>query len=324
VTARVAPAAAAAEAAEPHAVAPRRVEVRGFPGWELRWADLRAAVVPALGGRIMSFRLARGSDRPDIELLWQAPDPASLKLHDLPAAHDLPALRRATGPRHFGGHKTWLAPRSRWGDGGWPFLDLEIGTYAVRLEAAAVEVTSPTCRETGMIFTRRLAFEGGGLRVSERMTNGGTALARFALWSVTQLAGRGRARFPLGGDPAIDLAPTEDGLPNEGLRVLDDVVELDCQHRRAARIGTAHAGGWVEADVVVDGGEVVCLRKSYEGLTSAGELPHGCVVEVYDFAPGRLDAFELELLTPVVALAPGATIGFTETWTATRAAEVFG
>jgi hypothetical protein len=287
---------------------------RGLLAWQVAGIDCAAVVVPELGGRIMSFR-ATGRGR-HAEVLWQADDPVALKLPDLPGATDLAALRRSLGPLHYGGHKTWLAPQSTWGAGRWPFLDLENGTYAAHV-GECLELRSPVCRETGMQLTRRVrAGERGGLHVREQLVNRGRAAARFGLWSVTQVAGRGVVDFPTGGRPVMRFgadgraSPTHDVVPGP-----DGVATLACDHAVAAKHGTPHAGGWVEARI-----GAAHFHKAYSGLGD-GAWPHGCALEVYDFGPDGPDCFEIELLTPVATLRPGEGLGFAELWRVSIAAE---
>ncbi len=294
----------------------RPTTYRSFAAWEIKGALVSATVVPELGGRIMSYRLLGDGQDPAIELLWQAADPRALLLAEVLQSDDLTDLRRRLGPRHLGGHKTWLAPQSSWGDGLWPFLDLDCGTYTTTIEpSGAVALASPICRETGMRLSRRIDVDSSGrLRVEERMTNEGSATARFGLWSVTQVMGGGVARFPVG--PIGDLRDSGGTEPGADLYVAGGVAAFACRHERPRKIGTAFAGGWIEAVVPSGDGAHVRFRKEYIGAGAGGELPHGCAVEIYDFGPGGLDAFEVELLTGVATLEPGSSRGFTEVWSA--------
>jgi hypothetical protein len=305
--------------ASPAPSAARTVDYRGFAAWRLDGATTSATLVPELGGRIMSFRLHDEPHDEGIELLWQAADPRALKVRDLPEVRHLTSGRRALGPLHYGGHKTWIAPQASWGDGVWPFLDLDNGTWAFDLvDERVVELISPVCRETGIQLARRVAYEASALRVTERLTNRGEAPAVCGLWSVTQLAGRARVRFPVDERGVVDLSPAGAGAPAV-VRTRQGVAEVDCCQRGPTKVGTPHAGGWLEAALAPRPGAAVRFTKRYEARhAAAGDWPHGCAVEVYDFAPGSLPCVEVELLSPVTRLRPGDSVGFTERWTADR------
>jgi hypothetical protein len=143
--------------------------------------------------------------------------------------------------------------------------------------------------------------------VEHAIENASAATVAWAPWDVHELRGPGvvyAARRP--GSPFRDGAkafPAEgdsEGARPDVVRVMDDVVAIDCRRPRWFKFGT-DAGGWALAVVETPAG-LAGYRKQVP-FVERGPYAHGCVVEVYNSPHAAY--FEAEVHGPVATLAPG-------------------
>lgn len=283
----------------------QRGDVCGWDGTWLRRGPLALGLVPQVGGRVMSLRWR------DRELAWVHPDHRGRTV-DVAGAADPSALRRRIGFVHWGGDKTWLAPQERWLDE-IPFVDLDAGAWtAEAVGDAAVAMTSPVCRETGVRLRRTVALAGedGAFSVTHEIENAGRVPATWGLWDVQQLVQPAVAFLPrrTQGSPfpdGVKAFPAEgdsEGLRATVVRTLGDVVAIDCTARRWCKYGTDADEGWALSVQRFDDVHVAHVKAV--APDPARRWAHGCAAEVFCAVKGPY--LELEVHGPVTTLAPGA------------------
>jgi hypothetical protein len=291
-----------------------RGRFKGWEAWRLLSGPLELVVVPQVGGRIMGL-LWRGHD-----LAFTQPERQGL-VEDLVAVADLRARKREMGFPLWGGDKTWLGPQDRWTEGV-PFLDLDSGAYEAVLvrhepDEAALRLVSPACRETGVRLERTLAVSSGaaGWRLAHRLVNASPAPVEWALWDVLMLRRPGRVYLPRNPSSAFPAGVKQ--FANEGSLCnlascafdgLGDLAVIRCDEARAFKAGVDSAEGWLLGVVETPGGLVGCSKRvpTFPGAA----YPHGCVAEVFNAE--RYDYLELEILGPIVRLAPGDSLTLEE------------
>jgi hypothetical protein len=277
---------------------------------------ITVVTTPAYGGRTMQYRLAdRGFFFENPAAIGQSFAPAWAAKHW----------------GNYGGFKTWLAPQARWG--GPPDPALDGAEFDVRVERAggreaAILLTSPPDRARGVRLSRRLTIYAGSTRVTVAQTleNMGEREVEWSLWGVTQMAcgpaglsAREREmqpgyllRFPLnpqskfpGGYRVIDGEAKNPQWPAEKIPGLMTARYLGLP----GKIGADSPGGWMAWENQRTGDIYV---KRFPYTAGAAYPDEGCSVEVY--ADGSLPYLEMEVLSPLVKLAPGKTYTFTEDW----------
>lgn len=290
----------------------RPADVRGRPGLRAAAGGVEVGVVPGVGGRIASLRLD-GEEVLFVEARrWAAPfDAAAVRDRDLEAA------KRALGFPLWGGDKTWVSPQTAW-RGGTPPLDLDSGAYEARVEGAAVLLTSPLCRETGVRITRRIEVRpGGAIALEETIRNEGAAPAERGVWNVTQV-----------GQPFDVFLP----VPPEGLRTYEEegseavvrrLVRAEGRWTRIAcdaavrfKVGATPAEGLVVA-LRRDGAGTLALVRRFE-VRPGARYAHGASVEVFhqSFHP----YLEIEAHAPFAPIPPGGSTTLRQTWRLERLA----
>jgi hypothetical protein len=215
------------------------------------------------------------------------------------------------GPyRLYGGHRLWLAPEAA-GRNTAPDGD---GMAVARL-ADGVRLTARPDLETGCVRTIevRLDPRRAVLRVDHEVCNGGPSPVELAPWAITQLPPGGTALLP-----QATAAPGHRMRPNRlvalwpysswddpRLVLHDGFVAVHGDEGPDLKVGCADHAGW--AAWVHDG---VALVRRWTAQPGAVYPDLGCSAEVY--AAQRFT--ELEVLGPIVTLAPGERSAHTETW----------
>jgi hypothetical protein len=150
---------------------------------------LRAGVVPALGGRLLSLRLG------ERELLHRDPDLLDSALRPTGADGALGALDGTMATwRNWGGDKTWPAPQGWDGPDQWagpPDPILDGGPYSAAVEPLSVALTSAPDPRTGVRIHRRLRLDPrrAVLHLDLAFENVARGPVRWAIWNVTQVPG---------------------------------------------------------------------------------------------------------------------------------------
>jgi hypothetical protein len=209
-----------------------------------------------------------------------------------------------------GGHRLWFAPEDP-ELGAVPDRD---GLVAERI-ADGLRLVGAVEPGTGLVRTIEVRLEPGlpVLDLRHELRNTGTDTLEIAPWSITQL--------PLGGRVLLPQAPAIPGhrvRPNRNvvlwpytswedprIRIRDGLVTVEAAGGAELKLGSFDEAGWVA--YVRDG--VALVRR----FVPAPAEPHpdlGCNVETY-CGPHFL---ELEILSPLRALAPGDAVELHERW----------
>ena len=303
--------------------------VRDYKGWG--WTSyvmsnglVRLAVVPEIGGRVMEYSLGGHN--------FIYVNPRELGRTYIPSEDS---------PWHnFGGYKVWPAPQAEWivGGGGWPPPpNLDFGRYSCEVcvdspDSSVVFLESPVetldrwkCR--GLRFKRRIAIYRGStrVRVEQTMENCGKEVVRWSVWDVTQVVGCHPGRedygsfwvyFPIKGSRFggrgyyVMMGEEED--PQWKAKVAKGISAVQYLHH-GGKIGADSDEGWI---CYVDERDGYAYIKTFEHFPGKVYPDSGASVEV--FTSSGLPYVEVEVLSPLVELAPGGSYTFVEDWYATR------
>ncbi len=142
------------------------------------------AVVPRLGGRMLSFRFH------DEELLWRNPALLDERLRPrVPLDEPGPSATFAHW-QNWGGDKSWPAPQGWQGEGQWPGPPdavLDAGPYEVRERTSSrVTLESAPDERTGLTVRRTIECGADDLVVETRIRNTGSRDVRWSAWEVAQ------------------------------------------------------------------------------------------------------------------------------------------
>ncbi|HIE04530.1 MAG TPA: DUF4380 domain-containing protein [Candidatus Latescibacteria bacterium] len=299
--------------------------VRDYKGWG--WTSyvmsnglVRLAVVPEIGGRVMEYSL-EGHNFIYI-------NPQELGKTYVPSEDS---------PWHnFGGYKVWPAPQGEWlaGGGGWPPPpNLDFGRYSCEIsvnshDSSVVLLEGPPetfgrwkCR--GLKFKRRIAIYRGStrVRVEQAMENCGREVARWSVWDVTQVVGCHPGEedygsfwvyFPVREEGRCYYVMMGEEGPQWKGRVAEGVSAVQYLHH-GGKIGADSDGGWI---CYVDERDGYAYVKTFEYFPGETYPDSNASVEV--FTSSGLPYVEVEVLSPLVELAPGGSYTFVEDWYATR------
>jgi len=325
--------------------APCAVERSSYLDWptiRLTNGEIELHIAPDLGGRVIAF-IHRGHS-----FLWANRDLAGAII----TGEENGGSR---GPwRNYGGDKLWPAPQGWGGPGEWPGPGdpiLDGGVFEAQIlekgpETAAVRLQSPPDpARTGIRFERTIRIRRGDPRVvfENRMTNISDRPVAWSIWSVTQLDvsdpadPKGinrklavyapvnprshhylgyRVMFGQANDPQWTVAPSG--------RLFRGRYEYS-----VGKAGVDSAAGWLGFE---DGRAERSLIQRFR-FDPKGRYPHGNSVEFWFQGEGEFIAWgkranpaaagekilpyiEIEILSPVVRLAPGASYRFDTSWEA--------
>lgn len=332
----------------------RAVEHGGLTLLTVQTPDLTLGFLPQLGGRLVSVRSrGREFLWHDPRLLDDALHPVSggdgWVRRALDPATDADATSDGTAATmadwlNPGGAKTWPAPQGE-GEGHWhgpPDAVLDGGEFSVEVveEPGVVQVvlTSAADAASGLSVTRtfHVPARGGSFVQTSQFTNVSDRPVTWSVWEVVQVdsspgpdaeGAGGRGEVVVGterADPGVDLVQgtgpvTRTTTAGSTTVPVQDVV---------AKLGFRHADGAVD---FTRGGRTLRIAGTAlpltEGPDATGEHPDGgCRVELWlqhpvadplpQFEGLRPDAHyvELELLGPLVTLAPGRSTALHLHW----------
>ena len=290
-------------------------------GWRSYVMDnglITVAVVPDIGARVMQYDL---DGHPSI---YVNPDELG-KVHTPSSSSGWP---------NYGGFKNWPAPQDRWG---WPPPpNLDFGAYKVEVVLDSPDSCVVSCegpveqwKAPGLRFDRRLTIYRGSsrVRVEQTLINEGETEARWSVWDITQAIVNHPDEedwtnfwvyFPIKADSKFG----EDGFwvmsggetnPQWKAHVAEGVSAVQYLHNSGAKIGADSDAGWV---AYVDERDGYTYAKKFTCFEGAEYPDQGSPVEVY--TSNGLPYLEVEVLSPLVDLAPGASYTFTEDWYAAK------
>lgn len=313
--------------------------------------ELSLVLLPGVGGRLMSLR-ARPRGEPvgaGAELLWRNPDYLDADLRPVRPRSTWAPLDGGMGSwANLGGSKTWPAPQGWSGPDEWPGPPdavLDAGLWSVRTEvvgdAVGVTLTSPDDARTGLRVERTFWLPASGTRLHQRttFTNVSGVPVRWAPWEVCQVDTATGAGEPLGrARVEVDVEQTADrgGSPAPPLEIVQLVGRVEAQgpvdgawHLPVAdvvgKLGFTDASGRL-AYRRPDG---AALELSFAPVVGAPYPDGGARAELWFQCPlpGPLDGpgslhptaylVELEVLSPLVDIAPGGSVTQELVWDAT-------
>jgi len=274
-----------------------KIETTAFGGWAncLRIANEHAELIVTLeiGPRVISYQHSPGGKN----VLKTNSDELG-----------------KSGEDHFisrGGHRLWLSPeneRTSFPDN--TPVSHERLPNGVRLENAAV---APWHIKKTLTVT--LAEDSSQVKLEHRATNAGTSPATLATWGVTVMEAGGLEIIPR---PPMGQHP-HDRLPNR-LQVLwpytdtaderwrwgrDFVTLRQTPHSSPTKLGLQHRMKWI--GYLTRSTLFVKLVEFEEG---APYPDFGCNFETFSNA----NMLQIETLSPLRTLAPGESVGHTESW----------
>jgi hypothetical protein len=279
---------------------------------------ITVAVVPDIGARVMQYDL---DGHPSIYV-----NPGELGKVYTPSS--------SSGWPNYGGFKNWPAPQDRWG---WPPPPtLDFGAYNVEVALDSPDSCVVSCegpmeqwKAAGLRFDRRLTIyrASSRVRVEQTLINEGETEARWSVWDITQsiVNHPGEADwtnfwvyFPIKADSKFG----EDGFqvmsgppdnPQWKANVAEGISAVQYDHNSGAKIGSDSDGGWI---AYVDERDGYTYAKKFPYFEGAEYPDEGSSVEVY--TADVLPYLEVEVLSPLVDLAPGVSYTFTEDWYAAK------
>jgi hypothetical protein len=308
-----------------------------FLGWRAVHLDngiIKAVVVPDIGGRVLQF--------------WLAEHAFLFVNRSLVGRLFTPEENWGDGTisswKNYGGNKTWPAPQGWDGPDQWagpPDPVLDSGRFQlVAAEPRRAVVQSAPDPRTGLQITRELELEPAAARATLRRTmrNVSQRPVRWSLWDVTQFdcgTGTGAVR-----DGCWMIVPTNPDSHFPGRYVVQYGVADNGQWRtdRPGIFGIEYAGelgkvgldsqaGWIAFSDTRD--EWVFVHQ-YAVKPGATYPDDGATVEVWTHGPGKAagvdfsqpqlhgEFMEMEVLGPLVELAPGEDASAEIVWAACR------
>ncbi len=327
-------AAAAVVAAPVSASDAKKDTYRGWESLALRNGLVEVQAVPAIGGRVMQFKLG------DFEYLWVNDALAGRK----PTETGLGAEGEWL---NYGGDKLWPAPQGWDGEDQWPGPPdaiLDGSPHAATImtasgKAAAIQLVSRDDQRSGIRFSRMIRIHDNSTQVSfdSTMTNIDTRPRRWGIWQVTQLdAGRMKlsAYAPINPKSMHRRGYVElyGGPDHPSFRVdRENKVLATTYQRRVGKVGLDCTAGWAAA-MDEKTGHVFAEMFAWE---KDRKYPDDASVEFWLNGPGRIvvggkavdipddpaetpSYLESEILSPLAEIKPGESYSFHLDWFAAR------
>ncbi len=272
-------------------------KISEYKGWKdsyvLTNGDVEMTLVPAIA-RVMSFSRSNGKN-----VLWTD---TKLSGHQ----EDISTENWF----NYGGSKLWLAPQSKWPDGGhWPpDIYLDRSPCKAECQGDAVTITSVNSPFSGLRMKKTLRPITGkpGFSLLITIENVSDKPVQWSIWEVTQLEPGGRILSPNG---TVSSFTEENTVKNHALISFSDnkiILETtQVKGIRGVKTRVMQSSGWL-AYALNDS----LFIKKFKPVT-AEMLPPGCFnSETYI----RGDYVELETIGPYKKLIPGETCSYEEEW----------
>jgi len=282
----------------PAAPVPRRdlgnVTAVDFHGWQamrLRNGHTDLVVVPAIG-RIMSLGFAGDGGASDP--FWR---------HDR-LGPDLTGDEN--GWINYGGDKAWPAPQSDWerifGKGWPPPATFDASPHGATQNGTAIELVSPVDPACGLRIRRSVTLRDELAFIHTVYEKVEGPPIRVAVWTITQLVSPDRmfallpeaSAFPGGHRSLLPAAPKDLTVDGRLLGVARHPTE------KTMIVNDADALLWVGA-----GRSLVIETTETQPADTGAPRPGGAHAQIYTSPDGAEPYVELELLGPLVDLAPG-------------------
>ena len=283
----------------------RQIDYEGWAGcWELSNPVVRVVVVPQIGGRVMEYSLDGEN------ALWQ----------------NEAELGKVSGDdlgktwRNYGGYKAWSAPQSKWSVTNPDyFYDSTPATVEPLPDRPGVRVTVAPITHLGYQITREIVLSDytSRVRVTERMRNISKKPISWGLWGVAQVRTPCWIAFPL----------RENSKFAGGMNVLHPPGKRVEQVERVGNVGimrydnktenwsTDAMGGWM----AYMRGQLAFTKHWSTRLVDVTYPDGGCDASFYTCSKDHLGGYaEMEVMGPIVKLAPGEETTLVEDWFLTR------
>lgn len=275
------------------------VDFHGWPATALRNGQTEIVVVPAIG-RVM--RLGFAGDPAGSDPLWRhgrlgptlAPD--------------------ENGWINYGGDKAWPAPQADWqqmvGKGWPPPATFDATAHATSLKDSTIEMLSPVDPAYGLRVRRTVKLLDDVVFIDTVYEKAEGPPVRVAVWTITQLVSPDRmfallperSAFDGGHRTLLPAPPKELKADGRLLGLARDTVE------KTMIASDAEALLWVGPgrDLVIENmGTAVGAGESWHPTEPAAPRVGGAHAQIYTSPDGAEPYVELELLGPLVDLAPG-------------------
>jgi hypothetical protein len=289
------------------------VMMENYGGWPdclvMRGGDCKAIVVPAVGGRVLSYAV-NGEN-----ILFENPEAAGRTLLTSSNGFWAGGYQCDIGPEVRG------IPKHEW---------LWNGPWNWRVPGPfSVHTFSDPARAVGVRLDKEFVIDpdSGDLGVTQRLRNVVTSDVSFCLWDRTLCKGGGFAMFPLNRKSRFRAGWSirrgsagsfnyDGDKPSDArVRILDGVLVAQAKSLPGARelkVGADSDAGWI---AYVRG--KVLFVKYFPVFPRGNYSDGGNSVEFY--CSERVA--ELEPLSPEVSLKPGGNYSFPEKWTLIELAE---
>jgi len=214
----------------------------------------------------------------------------------------------------WGGHRLWVAPEAKPRS-----YAPDNSPLAVSLEGEReIRLTAPVEPATGIEKEMRVALdaESSGLSVTHRITNRNLWAIEAALWGLTIMRGGGTVIFPqepyrswddylLPARPLVlwhytDLSDARWSIGKKFIRLSSDAGASQPQ-----KIGMMNKQGWAAYQL-----DRILFVKRFAYEEGASYTDYGCNCETYTAG----DFIEVESLSPLQRLEPGASAEHLERW----------
>jgi hypothetical protein len=309
-TSPVQPAAETATAAE--------VDYEGWPALKLTNGMVTVVAVPAIGGRIIEYRIGGHA------CLWANPSEKG-------KTYPRPRTENDRVWRNYGGYGVWPAPGEKWQGPPDPLgSELDSGQWTGKIinasgRKAEIELVSPADKVTGLQITRNIKLYGGSsqLRVTERFTNISQGDLEWAMQQVTWLPASGEGNSPYNEKSRLYL-PLNTASRHSGgyvhltvggadqLKTLSEGVLQLSYLGQSARVGVDTFDGWVAH---VDESHDFALVQRFETHKLADYPEQGSTV-VLESAE-QWPCLSVSLLSPARRLKTGESFERVTDWYAT-------
>lgn len=298
----------------------RYTTYKGWKALSLGNALVESHIVPDLGGRLMQFSM-QGYDFLFVNGALESLYPERIE--------GKPWM-------NFGGEKVWPAPQGWSGEGYWPGPPdhiLDEGVYECKIESDLITLISPVDIRTGLQIKRNFKVEPGEatINISAKFTNKSDKDIRWSVWPVCQVAVDEQAE-----DQSQIVCPAKKdtkgeaqykilhGLANNPQYMCDEAGNLVVTYRYiVGKVGTDSAEGWI---AYVNRGSGKVLVMNFD-VAYGAEYPDNTSVQVWTqgegatYSRGRVNIhksdkkvnppyMEMEILSPVVRLAPEESYEF--------------
>lgn len=283
-----------------------KISYLGLPNcYKLSNGTVEAIVTSDVGPRILRYNFTGAEN-----ILGETPDATmTTELGDF---------------KPWGGHRLWVAPEAKPRSYAPDNSPLKVALEGER----EIRVTAPTEAATGIEKEMRVALdaEGSGLSVRHKITNRNLWAIEAALWGLTIMRGGGTAIFPQ--EPYISwddyLLPARPlvlwhytDLTDARWSIGKQFIRLNTDERAGhpQKIGMMNKQGWAAYQI-----ETTIFLKRFAYEENASYPDYGCNCETYTAG----DFIEVESLSPLSHLEPGASAEHLEHWRLFRDVETGG